>query len=262
MLPDSRLFSVNSFVGPDCLGNRHLVSVNSRLRSAEERAAWSAKVRDAIAVFLFTGEPPRAEFYEAGRPVLRCGSGTLAAAHVLLRELDFSDSGQLATAGGLLELQRQGEWLGYGARGLPLEEITEPATWRALLDRPVLSAWKLGGEEDYCLLELSDQAAVADASPDLDGLAHLSGRSLIITAPADGGDYDYVLRYFAPRYGKAEDPATGSANLQLAVFWSRRLGKSRLVGRQLSKAGGKFRLEHSPERTWVMGRTAARGHHP
>lgn len=256
MRPESRLFQVASFAGEGCQGNRHLVWLNPPLSESEARRAWSAEHPDAITVFLFTGPSPRAEFYESGQSILRCGSGTLAAAHVLIRELGMGDISSLDTEDGPLALRQEGEWLGYSARGLPLNESADVELWREIINQPILSCWSVGDERDYCLVELADETAVAKLAVNLDALGKSSQRALIVTARA-GAPWDYVLRYFAPQHGKPEDAATGSANLQVADFWRQRLHKNRLRGRQLSSEGGEFLLEFAKDRLWVMGRAVS-----
>jgi predicted PhzF superfamily epimerase YddE/YHI9 len=250
-------YQVASFVGEGCLGNHHRVCVDPDFASPAEKNAWLDQERDIIAVLLFTenGGSPRVEFHQMGHSIRRCGSGTLAAAHVLVFELGHMQVDALVTDAGPVSLRREGDWLGYGARGLPLRPCENPALWQALTDQDLASCWSLGGEQDYCLLELPSESAVKQLIVDADTLSRSSDRALIATAIASTPGFDYVLRYFAPQRGKAEDPATGSANLQLASFWRSRLKKNQLKGRQLSKEGGEFALDITHDRVWVMGKT-------
>src|SRR5262249_31318409 len=59
---------------------------------------------------------------------------------------------------------------------------------------------------------------------------------LIVSAPGDM--VDFVSRFFAPRAGVREDPVTGSAHCTLIPYWAARLGKPKLVAKQLSARGG------------------------
>jgi predicted PhzF superfamily epimerase YddE/YHI9 len=72
-------------------------------------------------------------------------------------------------------------------------------------------------------------------------LAKVNAHGLIATAP--GASHDFVSRFFAPRAGVDEDPVTGSAHCALAPYWAKRLGKSRLAARQVSKRGGELRCD-------------------
>ena len=66
-------------------------------------------------------------------------------------------------------------------------------------------------------------------------------KGVIVTVK--GSDYDFLSRYFAPWVGIPEDPVTGSAHTVLASYWSEKLGKKRLVGRQCSVRGGDVGVE-------------------
>ena len=93
---------------------------------------------------------------------------------------------------------------------------------------------------------------VAGLRPDLDAVAALPGDGVLATAPGRDG-VDYVARYFAPAAGIPEDPATGSSHSVLMPYWSERLGRRRLVGRQISARGGDFRCELAGNRVRIAG---------
>jgi predicted PhzF superfamily epimerase YddE/YHI9 len=58
-----------------------------------------------------------------------------------------------------------------------------------------------------------------------------------------------------------EDPVTGSAHCCLGPFWATRLGKSELVGHQVSARGGVVNVRVAGERVFLGGRavTVLRG---
>jgi PhzF family phenazine biosynthesis protein len=105
------------------------------------------------------------------------------------------------------------------------------------------------------LLEVAGVEAVAAARPDFAALGQVECRGVILTAAADAdADHDFVSRFFAPRVGVDEDPVTGSAHCALAPFWGERLGRSSLVGVQLSPRGGRVLVEWLGERVTLVGR--------
>ena len=55
---------------------------------------------------------------------------------------------------------------------------------------------------------------------------------------ADTESVDFLSRFFGPKAGINEDPATGSAHCALGPFYSKKLGKERVVGKQMSERGG------------------------
>lgn len=74
---------------------------------------------------------------------------------------------------------------------------------------------------------------------------------MIITAP--GKEVDFVSRFFAPGAGIDEDPVTGSAHSQLIPFWSEKLGKNKMLAKQLSQRGGDIYCEQLNTERVIMG---------
>ena len=85
--------------------------------------------------------------------------------------------------------------------------------------------------EDFLLVYASSREIEA-LTPDFRLLQRVPLRGVIVTAP--GIEVDFVSRFFAPKLGIDEDPVTGSAQCALIPYWAERLGKTRLVARQLS----------------------------
>nr|XP_017204235.2 phenazine biosynthesis-like domain-containing protein isoform X2 [Oryctolagus cuniculus] len=71
-------------------------------------------------------------------------------------------------------------------------------------------------------------------------------KGLILTLKGEpGGEthaFDFYSRYFAPWYGVAEDPVTGSAHTVLSSYWSQQLGKKEMRAFQCSCRGGELKL--------------------
>jgi predicted PhzF superfamily epimerase YddE/YHI9 len=76
-------------------------------------------------------------------------------------------------------------------------------------------------------------------------------RGVVVTAP--GEEADFVSRMFGPKIGIDEDPATGSSHCSLTPYWADKLGKSKLVARQLSKRGGEMVCELDGQRVRLTG---------
>ena len=116
------------------------------------------------------------------------------------------------------------------------------------------------------LVELAEADAVRRVDPDHRALRASGVRSVIVTAPGDGG-YDIVSRYFAPGAGIDEDPVTGAAHCTLGPYWGAKLGRTELRAHQASSRGGELRLtvEHpgppghpdQPGRVRIAGRAVA-----
>jgi len=178
-----------------------------------------------------------------------CGHATLATAWVLFhRGGRTRDPIELHSKSGRLTVRRDGERLELdfpSTPGVPCEPPPRLLEGLASAPRETLKA------RDYmAVFEREDE--VRALTPHMDAIASLDALGVIATAP--GRDADYVMRFFAPRAGVPEDPATGSAQCMLVPYWAARLGRSRLTGRQLSARGAEFTCEHRGDRVGIAGR--------
>ena len=181
-----------------------------------------------------------------------CGHATLASAHVLWEtgQLPPTETARFHTKSGLLTAVRRGDWI----------EMDFPATPDERIDAPPGLVEALGASPRYVgktifdyLVELDSEDSVRALRPDFRGLSALGMRGVITTARSHDRAFDFVSRYFAPAYGIDEDPATGSTHCALAPYWSRQLGKTSFVARQLSARGGILKLELRGDRVGIGG---------
>jgi len=194
-----------------------------------------------------------------------CGHATLAAAFVLMTEIDPArNEVTFRTRSGLLPVRRGagGEFVLDFPSMPPAPADAETAARVArMLD--VKPTEVLRVPVGTLLAVLADAGEVRRATPNLAAVAQ-TGTSLCITAagpdrvgkselrslepfaggagPSEGPDLspDFVSRYFAPAHGIAEDPVTGSAHCFLTPYWAARLGKQALHARQVSRRGGEL----------------------
>lgn len=172
-----------------------------------------------------------------------CGHATLATAHRLGGHRRFH------TRSGVLTCSPDEDGLiGMDFPADPPEEAAVPSTLR------VEGARWFGRSRLDVVIELTDARAVRTYRPDLARLASLGRRAVVLTAAGDTPGVDCVSRVFAPNAGIPEDPVTGSAHCCLAVFWSRRTGKERLVGEQVSRRGGTVHMRVAGDRVVLGGR--------
>ena len=178
-----------------------------------------------------------------------CGHATLASAFVILDCMAAGgDAVSFDTRSGRLAVARRGDLLYLDFPALPAVEAGIPDALAAGLGaapRTVL-------EGPNHMAVFAADAEVAALDPDFRELAKLHPRGVIATAP--GGDCDFVSRYFAPAHGVDEDPVTGSAHCMLIPYWSARLGRERLLARQISARGGTLHCENRGPRVGIGGR--------
>jgi PhzF family phenazine biosynthesis protein len=201
-----------------------------------------------------------------------CGHATLASAHHLFVDHAAPEAVlQFDTRSGRLTARRLADdWHGGGWIELDLPaDATGPVDPADPTCAAVLEA--LGVDEAAAvvqgrtalLVELADADAVRRVDPDHRALRASGVRSVIITAPGDGG-YDTVSRYFAPGAGIDEDPVTGAAHCTLGPYWAAKLGRTELRAHQASARGGELRLTVEPgagsghaDRVRIAGRAVA-----
>jgi PhzF family phenazine biosynthesis protein len=182
-----------------------------------------------------------------------CGHGTLAAAHLLWETGDADPARALTfqTRAGALSAVRDAGRIVLDLPALVDHPAEPPAGLLAALG--LGDARYLGRNRFDYLVEVDGEEVVRDLDPDMQKLSGIETRGVIVTSGAADADTDFVSRFFAPAAGIAEDYATGSTHCCLAVFWSRRLGRTRLVARQLSRRGGLFSLDVAGDRVRIGG---------
>ncbi len=190
-----------------------------------------------------------------------CGHATLASASVILevrREIS-TPRVMFKTLSGELTVEREGDLyaLDFPARP-PLPCQPDPQLLEGLGARPtqiLASAASVPSSQDYvCVFEHEEQ--VRDLKPDMQKLAAIDRFAVIVTAPgaaSGAGACDFVSRFFAPSKGIPEDPVTGRAHTTLIPYWSQRLGKAKLFGRQISRRGGELWCEDRGTRVKIAG---------
>jgi predicted PhzF superfamily epimerase YddE/YHI9 len=180
-----------------------------------------------------------------------CGHATLAAAHVVFACLQPQrESVRFHTLkAGTLSVSRRDGMLVMDFPARPPAPCQPPAGLLAALGGRPREVWKA---RDH-LVVYDSAAEIAALTPDLGALAAVDCWAAIVTAPGDD-DTDFVSRFFAPAQGVPEDPVTGSAHTTLVPYWAKRLGKTALTARQLSRRGGLLHCALRGERVDIAGK--------
>jgi PhzF family phenazine biosynthesis protein len=189
-----------------------------------------------------------------------CGHATLASAHVLWEEghLRPGEHARFSTRSGRLSATRQGGWIELDFPAMPATPADAPAELAQALG--VEFAYVGKNQFDY-LVEVDSEERLRALKPDMNLLERVPARGVIVTSRSTSAEYDFVSRFFAPRAGINEDPATGSSHCTLAPFWVQRLGKSEMAAYQASPRGGVLRVRMNGERVCIGGQaiTVLRG---
>jgi PhzF family phenazine biosynthesis protein len=180
-----------------------------------------------------------------------CGHATLGSAHVLVHHRGYSgDAIMFDSKSGELRVTRDGDRFVLDFPAQPAEAMTVPAGLAEALGATPQEVLK---RRDFMAI-FETEKEVRNIRPKFDAIAALDAQGVVVTAAGD--QCDFVSRYFAPAAGIPEDPVTGSTHCCLIPYWSQRLGKDKLLARQLSQRGGDLFCEYRKERVLIGGYAA------
>ncbi len=191
----------------------------------------------------------RIRWFTPTREVDLVGHATLAAGAFVLIEADrAAERVEFVSSGGNLAVSRAIDGFAMQMPALPPKNCKPPKGLDAALGR-----WPenvLAAKHYLCVFARSED--VADLTPDMAAIASLDLPAVIVTAPGEG-NCDFVSRFFAPANGVPEDPVSGVSHCCLTPYWSKRTGRSTLVGRQLSRRGGTITCTNLGDRVNLTG---------
>ncbi len=206
------------------------------------------------AFFVPDGPAFHLRWFTPSAEVPLCGHATLATGYVILRILQPArKSVRFHTRSGDLIVTRHKDLQVMDFPRYKPQRCDPPAGLEQALGARPTEVWNT--KEDQHFYAIFESAAVIRSMvPDMAKLAALHPYQVSVSAPGDGEDF--VSRFFAPGIGIPEDPVTGSMHCALIPYWAERLGKSKLLARQVSKRGGELFCEDLPEagRVRISGR--------
>ena len=180
-----------------------------------------------------------------------CGHATLGSAYVLFNILGYeNDAIRFDSKSGILKVTKQDDWL----------TLDFPKQPPVPCDTPLELITAFNVEPIECMVSedliavFENETDIETANPNYEQLKKLDSRGVIITAKSTR--YDFVARFFAPKYGIPEDPVTGSAYTQLAPYWASKLGPKKFKAKQMSLRGGDVYCEIVGDRVLISGKAA------
>lgn len=243
------LYQVDAFAAQPFQGNPAAICpLDAWLPDALMQAIAMENNLSETAFFVPNASGFQLRWFTPMREVKLCGHATLASAHVIFNLLGYPHEAIVFdTLSGPLTVTRKNDWLEMDFPAQPPQPCATPQAVVDAFGRQPVACLQA---EDY-LVVFDDEHFVRDTRPDMRALAQLDLRGVVITARSR--DYDFVTRFFAPRYGIDEDPVTGSAFTQLIPYWAPHLGKAQLHAKQVSARGGVVRGELRDTRVRIAG---------
>lgn len=178
-----------------------------------------------------------------------CGHATLASAFVYFNYIDnAATSIEFESASGILKVNKRSN----------IYELDFPKDNFQQIDaiKSIEIATGVKPSETYIgdinMFAVFDRGTnIKDIQPNFDEIKNLDGQGLIISSTDK--EFDFVSRYFCPKYGINEDPVTGSAHTTLIPYWAEKLGKDKLHAKQVSQRGGELFCENLDNRVLIGG---------
>ena len=178
-----------------------------------------------------------------------CGHATLASAFVYFNYLSEGQSSiSLNSASGVLSVNNKENFLELDFPKDNFNEVDMIDFVKEATGKEPIETY-LGDINLFAVYE--SEEIIENINPNFELVSKLEGQGLIISSTAN--EYDFVSRYFCPKYGINEDPVTGSAHTTLIPYWSKKLDKSILTANQVSKRGGELFCSSSDDRVLIGG---------
>ncbi|MDO8930163.1 MAG: PhzF family phenazine biosynthesis protein [Bacteroidota bacterium] len=202
------------------------------------------------AFFIPEGDHFHIRWFTPKAEVNLCGHATLATAHILFNELNFTGTYiEFNSKSGMLIVRKIDDKLQLDFPADFVQPVDPNPVFTEAFGIQALATFK--GRTDYLLLFDSEET-IRNLNPNFYLLKQTNARGIIVTAK--GNEVDFVSRFFAPAVGVNEDPVTGSAHTSLVPFWAKRLNKTEMTALQLSERGGQLWCKLEGERVLIAGK--------
>ncbi|MDP4271929.1 MAG: PhzF family phenazine biosynthesis protein, partial [Bacteroidota bacterium] len=249
------IFQVDAFTAEPFKGNPAGVMVVTEDITAErmQRLAMEMNLSETAFIFPQGDNLFHIRYFTPLKEVDLCGHATLASAHILYETGRVAPDEQIhfKAKGADLTISKSGSWLEMNFPRYPLIQRASHPDFKALVGFEPVELYD--SSYNWVVAVANSEDEVRNASPVFNALINDGLGHLMITAPAETPEYDFVLRCFAPWAGIDEDPVTGSAHCALTPLWTEKLGKKQLTSLQVSKRTGILKTELSGDRVIIKG---------
>ena len=200
--------------------------------------------------FINTAKENEIKFYSPTIEVDLCGHATLASAFIFFNFIDKKATDTIFKSNrGELKVTKKEDSLvmslpkDYPRKIDDIEKISDA------LNCQVIEVFR--GIDDFLAI-VKDESIVETIDPNIEKIAELDSRGLIVSAK--GETTDFTSRVFGPNVGVDEDPVTGSAHALLATYWGDVLNLQKMKARQAAKRGGELICEVLENNVEITGK--------
>jgi PhzF family phenazine biosynthesis protein len=226
--------------------------------SEEKESNWMQKVAKEInlpitAFIQFLDNEYYLRWFTPSTEIPICGHGTLASSFFLWenRYVDKEKCINFHTKSGILKAQLVDGWVQLQFPMMIEKESIAPDL--LIIALGVKPTYVGKNKLDY-LVEVESEDMVRNLKPNIDLIAQLPIRGIIVTSKSNENEFDFVSRFFSPSQGIIEDYVNGSSHCCLGPYWKNKLHKSVLTAYQASERGGILKVEVLDDRVLLSGK--------
>jgi PhzF family phenazine biosynthesis protein len=249
-----QIYQVAAFTEEPFHGNPAVVCFLSEPKNDGWMQSVATEMNMPVTAFLYKNDDHYSlRWFTSTTEIPICGHGTLASAHILydLNHISREASATFMTKSGWLTANFNAGWIEFTFPSKPDQKTIAPKKLNQALG--VKPTYVGKNHFDY-IVEVEGEDVVKNLKPNIDIIAQMPVRGVIVTSVSNSNKYDFVSRFFSPAQGIDEDAVTGSAHCCLGPYWERKLNKSDFIAFQASSRGGILKIRVNGERVLLAGK--------
>ena len=244
MKTSNSLYLVDSFTSEPFKGNPAGVCLMDEMRGESKMLSIAGELGFSETAFVMNADARgiyRIRYFSPKMEIPLCGHATLAAAKVLFSESLSLNRVQFETIKGtVLTVEREESEIVMRFPIYQTQPAEAPVPLLKALGLTGFSNCEYNSETNMLLIEIESSEVLRMLAPDYSTLikSHSGIDGVLVTAKSSHEEFDFESRYFWPWSGTLEDPVTGATHTFLALYWSKKLGKTTMKSFQCSKRTG------------------------
>lgn len=194
-------------------------------------------------------------FFSPKKEIPLCGHATLAASKVIFETTGLYNISFRNIENIRLDIEKSGPQIRMSFPVYETENISVPEAMLKALGINRINASVYNPQLKIIIIEISGTQDLQMLKPDFTALikSYTDINGVVVTAKADGKEFDFHYRYFWPWSGTNEDPVTGGVQTFLTKYWAEKLGKTTLRAFQASARTGSMNTELMNDRIFIYG---------